>query len=48
MNKNVKFISIEDDRYKKNKKSYQYAMDQTLKELKQAVEGMFHKSRIVA
>lgn len=48
MKENVKFISIEDDRYKKNKRTYQYAMDQTIRELKQAVEGMFHKSRIVA
>lgn len=48
MNKNVKFISVEDDRYKKNKKTYQYAMDMTMKELSQAVEGLFHKSRIVA
>lgn len=48
MNKIIKFISIDDDRYKKNKKAYQYAIDMTLKELFQSVEGLFHKSRIVA
>lgn len=49
MNKNViKHISIEDKRYKKNKKAYQYALDMTIKELNQAVEGLFHKRQIVA
>lgn len=36
-------LSIEDDWYKDdNPVLYQYAMDQTEKELKQAVEGMYH------
>lgn len=34
--------SIECDWYKKFPKTYQYAMDMTKKELKQAVEGMYH------
>ena len=42
MNKNVKFISIEDDRYKKNEKAYKYAMEMTLNEMSQAIEGFFH------
>ena len=35
-------ISIEDNRYKKFEKIYNYAMDMTEKELKQAVEAMYH------
>ena len=35
-------ISIEDEKYKKYSKSYQYALDMTQKELKQAIEGMYH------
>lgn len=36
-------ISIEDDRYKNIPNSvYQYAMDMTIKETQQAVEGMYH------
>ena len=35
-------LSIEDDRYKKFEKIYNYAMDMTEKELKQAVEAMYH------
>lgn len=42
MNKNVKFISIEDGRYKKNEKAYKYAMEMTLNEMSQAIEGFFH------
>lgn len=34
--------SIEDDRYKKYPNVYSYAMDMTVKELEQAVEGMYH------
>lgn len=34
--------SIEDEKYKIEKKAYKYAMDMTKKELKQAVEGMYH------
>lgn len=37
-----KDTSIEDDSYKKYPKAYQYAIDKTTKELKQAVEGMYH------
>ena len=33
---------IEDDEYKVYDKAYKYAMDMTEKELKQAVEGMYH------
>ena len=35
-------LSIEDDKYKDFPKAYQYAMDMTLKETQQAVEGMYH------
>ena len=35
-------LSIADDKYKANSKAYKYAMDMTLKEVHQAVEGMFH------
>ena len=35
-------LSIEDEQYKENEKNYQYAMDQTIKETHQAVEGMYH------
>lgn len=35
-------ISIEDEAYKRFPKSYQYAMDMTVKETHQAVEGMYH------
>lgn len=34
--------SIEDEKYKTEEKAYKYAMDMTKKELKQAVEGMYH------
>lgn len=39
---NSEDISIEDERYKKNQDVYQYAMDLTIKETNQAVEGMYH------
>ena len=39
---NVENVSIEDDVYKCHGKAYKYAMDMTLKEVHQAVEGMFH------
>lgn len=39
---NVENVSIEDDVYKCHSKSYKYAMDMTLKEAHQAVEGMYH------
>lgn len=35
-------LSIEDERYKTDKKGYNYALKMTEKELKQAVEGMYH------
>lgn len=35
-------LSIADDKYKANSKAYKYAMDMALKEVHQAVEGMFH------
>ena len=35
-------ISIEDQLYKKFDKAYNYALDMTLKETQQAVEGMYH------
>ena len=38
----VEDISIEDNWYKDFPKSYKYAMEKTEKELKQAVEGMYH------
>lgn len=37
----VKEVSIEDSVYN-NKNAYKYALDMTLKELKQSVEGLFH------
>lgn len=40
-------MSIEDDRYKNySPKAYKYAMDETKKETKQAVEGMFHNLKM--
>ena len=35
-------MSIDDDEYKKLPEAYQYAMDMTIKETQQAVEGMYH------
>lgn len=35
-------ISIEDEKYKSNEQGYNYALKMTEKELKQAVEGMYH------
>ena len=39
---NVVDISIENDIYKKHYKAYQYAIEMTERETKQAVEGMYH------
>lgn len=39
---NIEDISIENEKYKNFKKAYQYAMDMTKKEARQAVEGLFH------
>lgn len=38
----VENVSIEDDVYKCHGKAYKYAMDMTIKEAHQAVEGMYH------
>jgi ribonucleoside-triphosphate reductase len=38
----IKEISIDDEIYTSKKKAYSYAIDMTKKELKQAVEGMYH------
>lgn len=35
-------VSIDDEKYKKFEKAYKYAMDKTIQELEQAVEGMYH------
>ena len=35
-------LSIVDDKYKAHTKAYEYAYDMTVKELKQAVEGLYH------
>lgn len=35
-------LSIEDEEYKLYPKVYNFAMDMTIKETKQAVEGMYH------
>ena len=35
-------MSIEHDAYKMCRNAYQYAMDMTIKECQQAVEGMYH------
>ena len=45
---NEEEISIEDEKYKKFPKYYNYAMDKTKKELQQAVEGMYHNLKIWA
>lgn len=39
---NLENVSIEDDVYKCHGKAYKYAMDMTIKEAHQAVEGMYH------
>lgn len=38
---------IEDEEYKIYPKTYKYAMDMTKKELKQAVEGMYHNLNLL-
>ena len=35
-------LSIEDEKYKEFPKAYRYAMDMTIKEAQQAVEGLYH------
>lgn len=41
-------MSIDDDVYKEYPNAYKYAMDMTLRETKQAVEGMYHNLKIWA
>lgn len=41
-------MSIDDDIYKEYPNAYKYAMDMTLRETKQAVEGMYHNLKIWA
>ena len=38
----MQYLSIDDAKFKKYKKAYQYAMDMTNREIYQAVEGMYH------
>ena len=38
----AKDVSIEDEMYTSHKKAYNYAMDKTVQEANQAVEGMYH------
>jgi len=35
-------VSIDDEKYKKHKKAYQYAMDMLQKEVHQSIEGLLH------
>ena len=42
---NFKELSIDSDIYKKYQRAYEYAMDMTVKECHQAVEGMYHNLR---
>lgn len=43
---NVEETPIESETYKKHEKAYRYAMDMTLKETHQAVEGMYHNLKV--
>lgn len=45
---NVIDISIDDKSYKQHGRAYEYAMDMTEREIKQAVEGMYHNLKIWA
>lgn len=38
----LRFISIDDERYKKNEQVYKYALDMTKREVDQAAEGLLH------
>ena len=40
--KEIRELSIDDDFYVKDCEAYKYAMDKTVQELEQAVEGMYH------
>ena len=40
--KEIRELSIDDDFYVKDCEAYKYAMDKTIEELNQAVEGMYH------
>lgn len=39
---NIEDTSIDDDIYKEHANAYKYAMDMTIKEIEQSVEGMYH------
>ena len=39
---NIEHISIDDEKYTKYKKVYEYAYDMTQKEAHQAIEGLYH------
>ena len=43
----IREISIDDDIYSKGMPVYEYAMDKTVQELEQAVEGMYHNLNLV-
>lgn len=42
MKEKIKETSIESDKYKEYPNAYQYALDMTMKELHQGVEGLYH------
>ena len=42
---NIEHISIDDEKYTKYKKVYEYAINMIEKEVHQAVEGMYHNLR---
>ena len=44
----VETLPIDSDKYTKYEKVYEYAMEQTIKETYQAVEGMYHNLEIWA
>ena len=39
---NIENVSINSENYKKYEKAYKYALDMTVTECNQAVEGMYH------
>ena len=43
---NIADISIESELYTKNERVYDYAMEMTVRELRQAVEGMYHNLKV--
>ena len=42
MNKKVTEVSIDDKKMYKNEQAYEYALDMTEREVRQAAEGLFH------